>query len=203
MTAEGRPAVEFWFDFASTYSHLAAQRIGPLAAAAGVELRWRPFLLGPIFAAQGWNTSPFNLQPAKGANMWRDIERLAALHGVAWRRPSAMPRNGLAAARIAVLAEDEGWAGAFCRAVFRANFFHDRDIADRAILAEALAACGGPADALARSAAEANKARLRAQTERAVAMGVFGAPAFTVGAELFWGHDRLEQALAWARRPWL
>ena len=72
------PALDFWFDFASTYSYLAAARIRPLAAAANVQVRFRPFLLGPIFKAQGWDTSPFNLYEAKGRYMWRDMERLAA-----------------------------------------------------------------------------------------------------------------------------
>src|SRR5262245_51053650 len=70
------PMLDFWFDFASTYSYPAATRISPLAAIAGVTIRFRPFLLGPIFKAQGWETSPFNLYPAKGRYMWRDLERL-------------------------------------------------------------------------------------------------------------------------------
>ena len=69
------PVLDFWFDFASTYSYLAAMRIGPLAQKAEVRVRFRPFLLGPIFKAQGWTTSPFNLYPAKGRHMWRDLER--------------------------------------------------------------------------------------------------------------------------------
>lgn len=68
--------LEFWFEFASTYSYLAASRIEEVAAGSGVRLRWRPFLLGPIFASQGWGDSPFNLYPLKGRYMWRDMERL-------------------------------------------------------------------------------------------------------------------------------
>jgi 2-hydroxychromene-2-carboxylate isomerase len=68
--------IDFWFDFASTYSYPAMMRIGAAAEAAGVAARLRPFLLGPIFKAQGWTTSPLSLYPAKGANMWRDLERL-------------------------------------------------------------------------------------------------------------------------------
>jgi len=70
--------IDFWFDFASTYSYPAAMRIGALAENAGVKVRFRPFLLGPIFKALGWTTSPFNLYPAKGRHMWRDLERLCA-----------------------------------------------------------------------------------------------------------------------------
>ena len=65
--------LDFWFDFASTYSYPAAQRIGPLASKVRVKVRFRPFLLGPIFQAQGWESSPFNLYEAKGRNMWRDL----------------------------------------------------------------------------------------------------------------------------------
>ena len=71
------PVLEFWYEFASTYSYPAAMRIEKVTGAKGVNVRWRPFLLGPIFGAQGWNDSPFNLYPAKGKNMWRDIERTA------------------------------------------------------------------------------------------------------------------------------
>ena len=70
------PTLDFWFEFASTYSYPAAMRIAPLAKVAGVTVHWRPFVLGPIFKAQGWTTSPFNLYPAKGRNMWRDLERI-------------------------------------------------------------------------------------------------------------------------------
>jgi len=70
------PTIDFWFEFASTYSYPAAMRIASLAKTAGVAVRWRPFMLGPIFKAQGWETSPFNLYPAKGRNMWRDLERI-------------------------------------------------------------------------------------------------------------------------------
>jgi 2-hydroxychromene-2-carboxylate isomerase len=73
------PTVEFWFEFASTYSYVAAGRIEHLSGAAGVEVAWRPFLLGPIFQKQGWSDSPFNLYPAKGAYMWREF-RVRAGH---------------------------------------------------------------------------------------------------------------------------
>ena len=92
------PVLDFWFDFASTYSYLSAARIRPLAAEAKVRVRFRPFLLGPIFKAQGWGTSPFNLYEAKGRYMWRDMERLAAGLGLPFRRPDPFPQNSLLAA---------------------------------------------------------------------------------------------------------
>src|SRR5262245_5145022 len=126
--------LEFWYEFASTYSYLSVMRIEKVAAAAKIELVWRPFLLGPIFRAQGWNDSPFNLYEAKGRYMWRDVERLAAGYGLPFQRPSVFPRNGLSAARIALVAGPEGWCPDFSRAVFTAEYAQDRDIADPAAL---------------------------------------------------------------------
>jgi 2-hydroxychromene-2-carboxylate isomerase len=123
-------ALEFWFELASTYSYVAADRIEPLARAAGVEVAWRPFLLGPIFAKQGWNDSPFNLFAAKGAYMWRDMDRLCSRHGMPFRRPSVFPRS-VRAARIALLGADEAWGPLFVQAVFGARPRHRRPRAAR------------------------------------------------------------------------
>lgn len=194
--------LEFWFDFASTYSYLAAQRIGPLAEVAGVTVEWKPFLLGPAFTAMGWNDSPFNIYPAKGRYMWRDLERLCAKQGLPLQQPSQFPRNGLLPARIGCAHADAAWLPAFVRNVFAANFAEDRDIGDRQVIGEILAALGLDLAAIIASAEEADsKNRLRLQTEQAVSLGIFGAPSFLVAGELFWGNDRLEDALAWAQRP--
>ncbi|WP_407049364.1 2-hydroxychromene-2-carboxylate isomerase [Methyloraptor flagellatus] len=195
-------SVDFWYEFASTYSYLAAERIETVAAEAGVTVRWRPFLLGPIFAAQGWTSSPFNLYPAKGANMWRDLERIAAGMGLPFGRPDPFPQNGLLAARLALIGADEGWIAPFSRAVFRLEFAAGRDISDQDELVEVLAALGLDGVALVdRANADKDvKARLRAETEAAAAAGLYGAPSFvTEDGELFWGNDRLEQAIDWAR----
>lgn len=197
------PAVDFWYEFGSTYSYLAAERIEGVARVMGVAVRWRPFLLGPIFGAQGWGTSPFNLYPAKGANMWRDMERQARRHNLLWRKPSALPRNGLRAARVALVGADEGWIANFSRSVFRANFIEDLDIGDPDVIAGILARLRLPAEILARAETPENKLRLKEQTDAAIALGIYGAPSFTVGDELFWGHDRMEQAFDWAKAPWL
>ncbi|HZR81688.1 MAG TPA: 2-hydroxychromene-2-carboxylate isomerase [Candidatus Binatia bacterium] len=189
--------LHFWFEFASTYSYPAAERVAEAARAAGWRVVWRPFLLGPIFASQGWNDSPFNVYPAKGRYMWRDVERVCAKHGIAWRRPSRFPRNGLLAARVACLAAGEPWCGDFVRAVYRANFADDREIAEPEVIEEVLARVGVPGrPTIERALAPDNKERLRRQTEEAAERGIFGAPSFTVGDELFWGNDRLEDALA-------
>src|SRR5438477_1458344 len=133
------PALDFWFDFASTYSYLTAMRITPLAEKASVRVRFRPFLLGAIFQAQGWTTSPFNLYPAKGRNMWRDLERSCADLGLPFHRPDPFPQNSLLAARVALVALDQSWGEEFCRTLFRAEFAHGRRIDDAAVIADVLA----------------------------------------------------------------
>ncbi|WP_243068769.1 2-hydroxychromene-2-carboxylate isomerase [Candidatus Rhodoblastus alkanivorans] len=175
-------------------------RAEAVAERAGVRLRWRPFLLGPIFVAQGWTTSPFNLYPAKGRYMWRDMERLCARRGLALRRPDPFPQNSLLAARLA-WAVPEARRAVFCRAVFHAEFAEGRDISNAEVLAGVLAGTAlPPADLLAQARTDEVKAKLRQETEAARAAGVFGAPAFTASdGELFWGDDRFEQALDWAR----
>jgi len=191
--------LEFWYEFASTYSYLSAMRIEKVASGAGVSLRWCPFLLGPIFAGQGWETSPFNIYAARGRYMWRDVARRAARHGLSFRKPSVFPRNGLLAARVALVGGEQGWAPEFTRAVFTAAFAEDREIGEQEVISEILRALGRePGDVYARAHAPENKAELRARTEGAEARGIFGAPSFFVGEELFWGDDRLEEAIAWA-----
>jgi len=195
------PVLDFWFDFASTYSYPAAIRIAPLAREAGVTVRFCPFLLGPVFKAQGWNTSPFNLYPAKGRNMWRDLERLCGDVNLPFRRPEPFPQNSVLAARVALVGLNTTWGEEFCRTVFRAEFCEGRPIDDPAVISdllERLQVKSTPVLDAARN--DQTKASLRAQTEEARRLGIFGAPSFiTEGGELFWGNDRLERALAWAK----
>jgi 2-hydroxychromene-2-carboxylate isomerase len=160
--------IDFWFDFASTYSYPATMRIGPLARDANVTVRFRPFLLGAIFKAQGWDTSPFNLYPAKGRNMWRDIERLCADLNLPFRRPEPFPQNSLAAARVALLGLEGPWGEEFCLAVFRAEFSEGRQIDDPEVLSDILARLEVRSTPVLDAARmETNKARLRMQTDEA------------------------------------
>lgn len=198
MTA---PTLDFFYDFASSYSYLSAMRMTAVAEAKGVHVRWRPFLLGPIFAAQGHTTSPFNTFPIKGAHMWRDLERLAAAAGLPpITRPDPFPANGLLAARVAVYLNDAS-RPSFTRALFHAEFAEGRDIASEETIRQVLAGLGHFCpDIIAEAQGQANKDRLRAQTEEAGRLGLFGAPSFvTADGELFWGNDRLEMALDHAR----
>jgi 2-hydroxychromene-2-carboxylate isomerase len=130
-------AAEFWYEFASTYSYPAAMRAASLARARAVELTWRPFLLGPIFAANGWRDSPFNIYPAKGRYMWRDLERICDALDLPLRRPEPFPQNSLLAARVALALDGEERAE-FSRRVYAAEFGEGLPIADRAMLATLL-----------------------------------------------------------------
>jgi 2-hydroxychromene-2-carboxylate isomerase len=194
--------LDFWFEFASTYSYPTTMRIAPLAEASGVIVRWRPFLLGPIFKAQGWDNSPFNLYPGKGRYMWRDLARICDALSIPFTQPPRFPQNALLAARVAMATLAQDWGEDFCRAVYRAEFAEGRDIGEPTTIAAVLTELGQDADAVLRLAQDdAVKGALRAQTEEAQRLGIFGAPSFvTADGELFWGNDRLETALAWARR---
>src|SRR5262249_52361872 len=149
--------------------------------------------------AQGWTSSPFNLFPAKGRNMWRDVERQCARMSLPpIVRPEPFPQNSLLAARVATALPPMA-RPSFSRAVYRAQFTQGRSITDRAVLTAILAGIDAPPDALAVVEAPETKAALRQATDAAQSLGIYGAPSFTTrSGELFWGNDRLEQAIAWA-----
>ena len=197
------PKLEFWYEFASTYSYLSAMRIEALAAAAGVAVEWKPFLLGPIFKAQGWNTSPFNLYPAKGRYMVRDLERLAAERGLRFALPAAFPQNSLPAARLALVGGDEGWIAPFTRRASGPSLPEGPTSPTGSFSTPSCAACTLILEQAfhAHRAVGDIKARLKQQTADAQERGIFGAPSFICRGELFWGDDRLEHALTWAARP--
>jgi 2-hydroxychromene-2-carboxylate isomerase len=199
-TTHAMVTLHFWFDFASTYSYPAAMRIERLAHELGVPLSWNAFLLSRIFRAQGWNDSPFNLYPAKGRYMWRDLERICEAEDLPFRRPSHFPRDGLLAARIACRFATEGWTPAFVRAVYHANFVEDQDISKRQVIAACLRSVSQDSQTVLVEAGSGEaKTMLRTQRERAVDLGIFGAPSFVADEELFWGNDRLEAALIWCQ----
>jgi len=189
--------LQFWFDLASTCSYVAALRIEQACATTSVPLVWKPFLLGPIFSQQlGISDSPFNANPVRGRYMWRDLERLCAKYGLSWRRPSVFPRNSVLAARVACVGATEGWGPQFVRATFRANFAEDRDIADPATLNGLLIELAvEPGPTLERAVSPEVRTQLRANTAEAMQIGIFGAPSFVVSGDLFFGQDRLEDAV--------
>ncbi len=191
-------ALDFWFEFASPYTYIAVFRIEPLAAAAGITIRWRPFLLGPVLKHHG--SGPMMVeQPWKVAYWLRDLERLCEKYGLPCRYPSAQPFS-LLAARIALVGLEQGWGVEFIKAVFHAEFGVGNDIASKQILAPILETLGLDVEGMfAAATTNTIKQQLREQTSRATELGIFGSPTFfTQDGEMFWGQDRLEDALAWA-----
>ena len=143
------------------------------------------------------STSPFVLQKEKGDYAWKDMQRQCRKYGLAWTRPTTFPRAAILPSRVALLGAEQPWAGDFNRAMIAMNFVADRDIDSAEAVGEALSALGLPAQAIIDEAqSDANKLRLRRQTETARARGVFGAPTFFVGEDMYWGNDRLDDALA-------
>lgn len=199
VPCEPSPAIEFWFEFGSNYSYLSVMRIEDAARRCGVRIVWKPFLLGPIFRALGMETSPFLLQMEKGAYVWQDMARQCRKYGLRWTKPSTFPRLGVLPARVALIGAGQPWIGAFCRTVMELNFALDQDINQPERLASILIELDLPAsEILDQAEAEAVKALLRQQTETAHGKGIFGAPTFFVGKEIFWGNDRLDDALLFA-----
>lgn len=197
--ADALPDIEFWFEFGSNYSYLSVMRIEDAARRRNVQIVWQPFLLGPIFRALGMENSPFVLQKEKGAYVWHDMARQCRKYGLRWTQPSTFPRLGVLPLRVALLGVDQPWIGAFCRRVMELNFALDQDINRPDHLASILMDLALPAvDILLQAQAEPTKLRLRQQTEEARAKGIFGAPTFFVGTEMFWGNDRLDDALLFA-----
>ena len=197
-----KPTMDFWFDFASVYSFLASMRIAPLAKEAGVDVRWRPFLLGPIFTAQGMKDSPFNLFPVKGKHMIRDVERTAQEIGVGFKWPDAFPQSAVPASRVALVGLKDGWGEDFSRAIFHAEYVENRVISEQSVIGDILTKMKlDVAEIAAKAQSDEVKAQLRDNTAEAQKRGFFGAPTFTVpNGEMFWGNDRLEQALRWAKK---
>ena len=193
--------VQFWFEFASSYSYLSAMRIEAEAEKREVAIEWKPFLLGPIFASQGWNTSPFKIYQTKGRYMWRDLERRSQQFGLEFNRPESdesFPQNGLSAARIALVGLQSDWGPKFVKEVYKAQWVEGHTISETEVLSDCIASSGGDVEeALIRSQNDSIKNALRANSDEAISRGLFGAPSFTIADELFWGDDRLENALDW------
>lgn len=196
--------IELFYDLSSNYSYPAVMTADQAATKRGIKLVHRPILLGPIFTAQGLSGPPFVQFKQKGQYAFRDCERICAELGIRWKVPTVFPRRSVLPARIALIGFDEGWGLQFVRGAFTLNYVEDREIDDEPNMRELLAELGQNADhVIAKALSKENKDRLRLQTERAQQIGVFGAPTFVVGQEIFWGHDRMRQAFDWAERPGL
>jgi 2-hydroxychromene-2-carboxylate isomerase len=172
-------------------------RIEELAARAGVSVNWRPFSVRALMREQG-NT--FHTISPRTAYMWRDIERRAAEHGLPFVRPPIWPTDpDQLANRVGIVAASEGWCAAYAKASFRSWYLDGKELGDLAALCAVLRELGKALEGvIARANSEAVRALYDSETDVARELGVFGVPTFAVGREIFWGDDRLEQALAWA-----
>lgn len=190
--------IDFYFDFSSPYGYLASALIDEVAAKHGRRVRWRPFLLGAVFKVA--NTGPLTSYPLKGAYSIHDFQRSARLYGVPFRMPATFPVNSLMAARVYYWLEatNPGMARPFARAVYAAYFADNRDISDREVVLDVAAKLGIDRAALLAGVEDpAVKAKLKQETDGAIARGVFGSPYMIVDGEPFWGADRLDMLDRW------
>lgn len=192
-------AIDFWFTMGSTHTYLSVSRLAEVERANGVTFRWRPFHL--LIILQEMKHIPFADKPAKSAYMWRDIERRAAMYGVPAKIPAPYPpKQSVVANLVAVVGMREGWGADFVRAAYRRWFQLGQETGSEPNVSESLRDIGQDAGRVLQLAdAEDTKATLTAETDAARALGIFGSPNFSIGRELFWGDDRIEDAISWLR----
>ncbi|WP_306005888.1 2-hydroxychromene-2-carboxylate isomerase [Aquicoccus porphyridii] len=191
--------IDFWYSIGSTYSYLTVMRIDRVAQDHGLDVTWKPFDVRTIMMEYG--NSPFIGKPVKAAHMWRDIARRAPRYGLSPSLPAPYPLNDLALPNaIALLGMDEGWGVEFTRAAYR-RWFEEGLLPDEgAGLRDSLREAGqNPDTTIERAQSPEQAKRLADQTRQARDLGVFGSPSFVVAGELFWGDDRLADAVQWAR----
>ena len=191
--------IDFWFTMGSTYSYLSVMRLGEVQNSSGIRFRWRPFYL--LVILQEMKHVPFADKPAKCAYMWRDIERRAAMHGLAVSLPAPYPaKQSIMANLVAIVGMRQGWGADFVRAAYRRWLQLGQETGSEPNVSESLRDIGRePESVLALANAPDTTAALIAETEAAKKLGIFGSPTFVVGRELFWSDDRLEDAISWHR----
>lgn len=191
--------IDFWYSIGSTYSYLTVMRLPKTEGAAGLEFRWRPFNVRRVMVEQ--NNIPFKDKPVKMAYMWRDIERRARRYGLAPRIPAPYPLPGLVLAnQVASLGVEEGWVEDYTRATYRRWFENGEAAGEEPNISASLNEIGcDPRKVLAAANTERIANALEVATDEATKIGVFGSPTFVVGHEVFWGDDRLDDALLWAK----
>lgn len=190
--------LEFWYSIGSTYSYLTVMRLAEVESSSGHTFRWRPFNVRHVMLTQ--NNIPFTDKPVKAAYMWRDIERRAARYGLSPKLPAPYPLPGLVLAnQVATLAAREGWVADYTRATYRRWFEEGKPAGEEPNLSESLDEVGQNAERVLTTAKSMEiEAALAAATDEAMQLGIFGSPSFVVDGEVFWGDDRVEDALLWA-----
>ena len=192
-------AIDFWFSVGSTYSYLSIMRLAAVEAETGVAFTWRPFSVRDIMVEM--DNIPFRTKPIKAQYMWRDVERRARKYGLSPKLPAPYPLPEFDLAnRVAIVGREEGWCRDYAVATYRRWFEGGVPSGSEPNLSESLAEIGqDAATVIERANAPATEAAYQAATDEARALGIFGAPTFVVGEELFWGDDRLDDAIAWQR----
>ena len=187
-----KKTVEFFYDFGSPTVYLAATQLPDIAASVGATIDWRPMLLGGVFKSTG-NQSPV-VVPAKAAYMNNDLKRFAKRYGVPFRFNPHFPINTLALMRGAVAYQDDVVVSSTYRdAIFMAIWVEARNLNEPDVIGQVLSDAGlDPAELMNRIGQQTVKDQLIANTEEAVNRGVFGAPTFFVGEQMFFGQDRLD-----------
>ena len=189
--------IDFWFTMGSTYSFLSVMRLAEIERSTGIAFRWRPFHL--LVILQEMKHVPFADKPAKCAYMWRDIERRAAMYGIAAQLPAPYPaKQSIVANLVATVGMREGWGAEFVRVAYRRWFCLGQETGSEANVSASLRDIGqDPERVLALAASQAIKDTLDRETDTARKLGIFGSPTFVVDRELFWGDDRLNDAISW------
>lgn len=194
------PNIDFWFSIGSTYSYLSVMRLAKFGAENRVAFRWRPFNVRSIMTEM--DNIPFAKKPVKAAYMWRDIERRAGMYGLSPRFPVPYPLKELERAnRIAVIGASDEWCPGYTVASYRQWFEEGLPAGSEPNISQSLREAGvDPEETLNRADSAEGAEGLLAATDEARSLGIFGSPTFVVGKELFWGDDRLEDAIAWHAR---
>lgn len=192
--------IEFWFSIGSTYTYLTVMRLADIARSSGAAFVWRPFSVRKIMIEQ--KNIPFSDKPVKSAYMWRDIERRAASYGLPVEVPAPYPLQEFDLAnKVAILGVEEGWCENYARAAYKRWFQDGLEAGSEPNLSESLKEIGlHPEATIYRAQSDRIGHIYLAATDEARSKGVFGAPTFVVGSEVFWGDDRLEDAIDFAKQ---
>lgn len=194
--------IDFWFSIGSTYTYLAVMRLGAVERESGIPFNWNPFSVRRLM--QDMDNIPFVGKPAKERYMWRDVERRAEQYGFPANFPVEYPLKHFDRAnRVAVVAKQEGWCADYATATYRLWFQDRLPAGGEANLSEGLKQLGhSMTRVLDLADSDSIEKAYDDATEAARSLGVFGSPTFVVDdRELFWGDDRLEDAVRWALRP--
>lgn len=195
--AEGQ--IDFWFTMGSTYSYLSVMRLADVESFHGVRFRWRPFHL--LLILQEMKHVPFADKPTKTSYMWRDIERRSTMYGLPLKLPAPYPvKQSITANLVAIVGMREGWGADFVRAAYRRWMQMGEETGSEPNVSSSLRDIGQePSRVMALANAQAANDALSSETETARQLGIFGSPTFAVGRELFWGDDRLGDAVSWLK----